>query len=88
MAQRTTVRLPPDLMRRAKRKAAAEGRSLTALIEDGVRRVVADNRREEIEVLRLPRVSAATGGPASGVDLDDNASLQGREDFEYIRRLP
>jgi predicted DNA binding CopG/RHH family protein len=30
---RTTVRLPDELIERAKRKAAAEGRSLTALIE-------------------------------------------------------
>ena len=40
MAERTTVRLPEDLVRRAKHKAASEGRSLTALIEDGLRRVV------------------------------------------------
>ena len=40
MTERTTVRLPEDLVRRAKRKAASEGRSLTALIEDGLRRVV------------------------------------------------
>ncbi len=37
MAERMTVRLPAELLRRAKRKAAAEGRSLTALIEDGLR---------------------------------------------------
>ena len=42
MAERTTVRLPDDLVRRAKRKALAEGRSLTSLIEDGLRRVLDD----------------------------------------------
>ena len=42
MAERTTIRLPEELMRRAKRKAAAQGRSLTDLIEDGVRRVLTD----------------------------------------------
>jgi predicted DNA binding CopG/RHH family protein len=41
MAERTTVRLPEDLVARAKRKAAAEGRTLTSLIEDGLRLVTA-----------------------------------------------
>ena len=45
MSERTTVRLPADLLIRAKRKAAAEGRTLTALIEDGLRLVVAENRK-------------------------------------------
>jgi toxin-antitoxin system PIN domain toxin len=40
--ERTTVRLPPELLRRAKRKAAAEGRTLTSLIEDGLWLVVAE----------------------------------------------
>ena len=47
MTERTTVRLPPDLMARAKRKAAAEGRTLTSLIEDGLRAVVAESGKPE-----------------------------------------
>jgi predicted nucleic acid-binding protein len=41
MAERTTVRLPEDL-NRAKRKAAAEGRTLTSLIEDRLRLIAVD----------------------------------------------
>ena len=48
MTERTTVRLPEDLVRRAKKKALAEGRSLTALIEDGLRKVL-DEQRPELE---------------------------------------
>jgi hypothetical protein len=44
MTERTTVRLPDELIAQAKRKAAAEGRTLTALIEEGLRRVVAEKR--------------------------------------------
>jgi predicted transcriptional regulator len=33
---RTTVRLRDDLLKRAKRRAAAEGRTLTSIIEEGV----------------------------------------------------
>ena len=82
MTERTTVRLPDDLIRRAKRKAAAEGRTLTALIEDGLRRVL-DERRPAGKAKRvLPPVSAATGGLMPGIDLNDSAALHEMEDLE------
>lgn len=40
---RTTVRLNADLLRAAKIKAAQEGRTLTSLLEEGVRRVLAED---------------------------------------------
>ena len=87
MAERTTVRLPDDLVRRAKRKALAEGRSLTALIEDGLRRVL-DERAPAARTKRvLPPVSSATGGLMPGVDLDNAAALQEMEDMEAAGRL-
>ena len=87
MAERTTVRLPDDLVRRAKRKALAEGRSLTALIEDGLRRVLND-RSPQVRAKRvLPPVSSATGGLMHGVNLDDGAALQEIEDLETAGRL-
>jgi hypothetical protein len=46
MIERTTVRLPRDLLRRAKRKAAEEGCTLTALIEDGLRRVLSNEQQK------------------------------------------
>jgi hypothetical protein len=86
MAERTTVRLPEELMRRAKRKAAAEGRSLTALIEDALRRVV--NEASEPEGKRvMPRVSTATGGLMPGFDWDDLDALRELDDLEVLRRL-
>lgn len=87
MTERTTVRLPEDLVRRAKRKALAEGRSLTALIEDGLRRVL-DDRTARVRVKRvLPPVSSATGGLMPEVSLDDGAALQELEDLETAGRL-
>jgi hypothetical protein len=85
MTERTTVRLPPDLLNRAKRKAAAEGRTLTSLIEDGLRLVVADDRKAGKRV--LPPVSKATGGPMPGVDLTDLSVLQEMDDLEYVGRM-
>lgn len=87
MNERTTVRLPEDLVRRAKRKAAAEGRSLTALIEDGLRRVLNERGSARKADRMLPPVSTATGGLMPGIDLNETAALQEMEDFDYAGRL-
>ena len=64
MIERTTVRLPKELLNRARRKAAAEGCTLTSLIEDGLRLAVGEQqKRSKAEKRVLPRVSTATGGP-------------------------
>jgi hypothetical protein len=86
MAERTTVRLPDDLVRRAKRKAAAEGRSLTALIEDGLRRVLDERPRAGSAKRVLPPVSTAAGGLMPGIDLADSAALQEMEDLDFANR--
>ena len=87
MIERTTVRLPGDLLRRAKRKAADEGRTLTALIEDSLRRSVAEGRRETKPKRVMPRFSTATGGPRPGIDISNSAALQEMDDLEYIERM-
>jgi hypothetical protein len=86
MAERTTVRLPEELIRRAKRKAAAEGRTLTAVIEDGLRRVVDERAAPSSRKRVLPPVSSATGGVRPGIELT-NSALQEMEDLEYMQRL-
>ena len=87
MRERTTVRLPDDLIRRAKRKASAEGRSLTALIEDGLRRVLNERSHAAKTGRVLPGVSMATGGLMPGIDLSDTAALEELEDRAYAERL-
>jgi hypothetical protein len=87
MTERTTVRLPADLLKRAKRKAAAERRTLTSLIEDGLRLVVAEGRRAAKGKRVLPPISKATGGPLPGVDLSDLSGLQETDDLGYVERM-
>jgi len=87
MPERTTVRLPEDLLNRARRKAAAEGRTLTSLIEDGLRLIVTDNRKRTKGRRVLPRISKATGGPMPGIELTDLSMLQEIDDLDYIRRI-
>jgi hypothetical protein len=85
--ERTTVRLPRDLLARAKRKAATEGRTLTSLIEEGLRLVLAE-RRSGRKRRRYPlRLSTATGPPLPGIDISNSAALQEMDDLEYVERL-
>jgi hypothetical protein len=85
MPERTTVRLPEDLLIRAKQKAVAEGRTLTSLIEEGLRTILAAGRTKPRRV--MPRISKAKGGLAPGIDLENMADLQEQEDLEYVRRF-
>jgi hypothetical protein len=87
MIQRTSVRLPSDLLSLAKRKAAAEGRTLTSVIEDGVRAFVTEgNKPLKRRRVVLP-VSTASGGLMPGADISDSAALQERDDLEYVERM-
>ena len=84
MIKLTTVRLPTELLRKAQRKAAAEGRTLTGLMEEGLRYVVSDKPAEKRERV-MPRVSTATGGYAPGIK--SIRDIEEMEDLEYIEKL-
>lgn len=71
---RTTIRLDEDLLRRAKELAARTDRTLTAVIEDALREVIARvDEGDEGGPFRFPTFEG--GGPLPGIDLDDNAGL-------------
>jgi hypothetical protein len=87
MIERTTVRLPKELLSRAKRKALAEDRTLTSLIEEGLRLVVSDTQKKGKTKRVLPRHSDASGPPLPGIDISNSAALQEMEDLEYVERM-
>lgn len=87
MIERTTVRLPQELLARARRKAAAEGRTLTALIEEGLRLVIAEKRKSARARRILPPVSKATGGLLPGVDLTRFSEITETDDLDYLARM-
>jgi len=71
---RTTIRIDDQLLAETKRLALRTGRSLTAVIEDALREVVArqgDSGRRT--AVRLTTVGGR--GILPGVDLDDSAAL-------------
>lgn len=86
MVERTTVRLPEDLLARARRKAAAEGRTLTSLIEDGLRLVVSQKRKAEKGTRLLPPISKATGGLMPGIDITRISEIEEIDDADRMMK--
>ncbi len=72
---RTTVRIKDDLLQRAKKRAADEGRTLTSLIEDGLSLILAKPKVSRQERVELP-VSKASGGVLPGIDLNRSSDLE------------
>ncbi len=83
---RTSVHIPDDLLKRAKQKAAAEGRTLTSLIEEGLRTVLSDTGRENRRRNRVDLiVSSVSDGVQPGVDLTSHSTLQELMDEDVVR---
>jgi plasmid stability protein len=82
ICMRTTINLPDALAEVAKARAAAEGRTFTSLVEEGLRAVL-DRRREKAPVEPLP----AYGDPQGRflIDPTDRDSLWGALDADGIR---
>lgn len=82
ICMRTTINLPDGLVEAAKARAAAEGRTFTSLVEEGLREVVlrADAPRPAAS---LP----AYGTPGAGflVDLGDREALWAALDADGSR---
>ncbi len=72
---RTTVRIKADLLQRAKKRAAMEGRTLTSFIEEGLALLLAKPKARGRERVELP-VSRASGGVQPGVDLNRSSDLE------------
>lgn len=79
--------MPRELVARAKRKAVAEHRTLTSLIEEGLRLVIAEKPKPLKRRHRTLPLSSAVGPPFPGIDISDSAALQEMEDLEYADRL-
>ncbi|MDQ3973587.1 MAG: type II toxin-antitoxin system VapB family antitoxin [Actinomycetota bacterium] len=70
---RTTVRLDDALLRAAKRYAAEHGTTLTRVLEDALRALLA--RRDSPAPQPFLLVTFGQGGLRPGVDLDDSVAL-------------
>lgn len=72
--ERTTVRLPPELLRAAKRHAQRTGRTLTQLLQDCLRAEL----QRPTRATRVAEPLATYGGDGlrPGVDLTDSSALE------------
>ena len=71
---RTTISVDGELLKKARVLAAQKHRSLSALIEDALREVLA--RRSQVgRRAARPRLPVVKGKPIPGVDYDSFASL-------------
>jgi len=71
---RTTIRLDDQLLAETKQLAARTGKTLTSVIEDALRQMLA--RQHRATARRPVRLPTASGhGLQPGVDLDDSAAL-------------
>jgi hypothetical protein len=71
---RTTVRLDDQLLAAARRYAAQSGRTLTSLIDEGLRDLLA-RRVAPPPAERVTLPTGGRGGLQPGVSLDSNAAL-------------
>jgi hypothetical protein len=71
---RTTIHLPDDLLALLKRRASDSNRTLTAVVEEALRRGLTTSRSGgKVPSTRL--TTFGTGGLQRGVRLDDSAAL-------------
>lgn len=84
---RTTIRLDDDLVRQAKRLAVDSGRTLTQVVDEALRQMIARHgvRRSSGPVV-LPTFGGGRVMP--GVDLDDNASVRDLIDEDADQKDP
>ena len=72
---RTTIRINDNLLKRAKKRAADERRTLTSLVEDGLVLILSKAKLSPRKRIELP-VSKATGGVLPGIDLNRSSDLE------------
>jgi len=72
---RTTVRINDDLLKRAKKRAAEEGRTLTSLVEEGLLLTLSKAKSSRRKRVELP-VSQSTGGVLPRIDLNRSSDLE------------
>jgi hypothetical protein len=70
---RTTIALDDQLLASAKRRARERGETLGQIVEDALRRELAEPA--EVEPLAVP-VFRGGGGPLPGIDLTSNRALR------------
>ena len=84
---RTSFDLPDHLLALARQRAVAEGTSVRALVEQGLRRVLFDaptRAHEPTAPYQVPRVQGR-GGLAAGIEPTDSSQMLDAADADVAR---
>jgi plasmid stability protein len=73
ICMRTTINLPDGLAEAARERAAAEGRTFTSIVEEGLRTVLARDAESTPDELPLPEFGIEGGG--FKIDLADRDAV-------------
>jgi hypothetical protein len=73
---RTTIRIDDELYRAVKEQAARSGRTVAEIVEDAVRRSLADGPSDATVESMAPLPTYGGSGVLPGVDLTSNAALR------------
>ena len=84
ICMRTTIQMDPHLLKAAKKYAAEHRRTLTSVIEDAIREVLARATSPRPSI-NLP-ISKVGGGFQPGIDPRRMADFYELEDLEYMER--
>ena len=71
---RTTIRINDQLLAEVKQLAAQTGQTLTAIIEEALRQMLA-HQQQIADRPPVQLITVSGNGPQPGVDLDDSAAL-------------
>jgi hypothetical protein len=71
---RTTIRINDQLLAEIKQLAAQTGQTLTSIIEDALRQMLA-RQKQLADRPPVELITVSGNGPQPGVDLDDSAAL-------------
>jgi hypothetical protein len=71
---RTTIRLDDQLLTEVKQLAAQNGQTMTAIIEEALRQMLA-SRQQMVQRPLVELITVSGKGLQPGIDLDDSAAL-------------
>ncbi len=79
--------MPSALMDAIRRKAAARGTTVTAIVEESLQRTAAEPDVQPKRQVKFPRTFKGGKGELPGVDLVRMADIYEMEDIEYAEKL-
>lgn len=80
----TTIHLNKEIVDKAQRYAASEGKSLTSIIEDYLARLTFKGKKQDLDLEEVPDIVLSLLGAGASLDDDD---INGRKAYyDYVEK--